>query len=122
MRVLIADDDKVLNLLLAGLFKQQGWDVVSALDAMQAVMMAMRTPPDVIIMDIQMPGGTGMHALRKLKGSAKTAQIPVVVLSGSVSEAEVQETLALGAAEFLRKPADPDVVFAAATRLARAPS
>ena len=74
-------------------------------------MSAMRSQPDVIVLDVQMPGGTGIEALKKLKQSARTSQIPVVVLSGSV-EAETPEVVkALGAIEFLLKPVDPQELY-----------
>lgn len=77
-------------------------------DAMQAFMRAMRLPPDVIVLDVQMPGGTGLAALKRLKQSAKTSQIPVVVLTGSVNLEAAASFNALGATEFLRKPVDPE--------------
>jgi len=120
MQVLIADDDRVLNLMLASVFRKNGWTVTSAFDAMQAVMSAMRGLPTAIVMDIHMPGGTGVEALKKLKASSKTAHIPVLVLSGSVDAAEAASVIELGAAEFLSKPAEPEDVLAAVVRLAEA--
>jgi CheY-like chemotaxis protein len=54
-------------------------------DAMQALMGAVRSLPDAIVLDVHMPGGTGIEALRKLKASSKTFGIPVVVLSAAGS-------------------------------------
>jgi DNA-binding response OmpR family regulator len=111
MKVLLADDDRVLTHLLSSRLRAKGAETIVAHDAMQAFMSAMRSPPDVIVLDIQMPGGTGIEALKKLKQSAKTSLIPVIVLSGSV-EAETSELVkALGAAEFLLKPLDPDTLY-----------
>jgi DNA-binding response OmpR family regulator len=110
MKVLIADDDRVLSHLLAGRLRALGWNVDLAGDAMQAVMFAIRNSPDVIVLDIQMPGGTGVDALRKLKASAKTCQVPVVVLTGSVDPDDEPSFLAQGAAAFVRKPADVDAL------------
>lgn len=110
MRVLIADDDKVLSHQLASRLRALGWRVDLAVDAMQTLMFAMRNPPDVIVLDIQMPGGTGLDALKKLQSSVKTSQIPVVVLSGTLDPDAEQSVLALGAVRFVRKPVDPDVL------------
>lgn len=117
MHILIADDDRVLNHLMSSVFRKNGWTVTSAHDAMQVLMSAMRSPPDIILMDIHMPGGTGMQALMKLKASTKTANIPVVVLSGSIDAAEAATVMELGAAEFLTKPQKPETVVETATRL-----
>ena len=108
MKVLIADDDRMLTHLLSSRLRAKGWTVDIAMDAMQVMMFAMRGKPDVITLDINMPGGTGLEALRKLRASVKTAQIPVLVLSGTIdpdAEARVAE---LGANGFIPKPADVD--------------
>ena len=97
-RLLIADDDRVLSHLLSARLRALGWKVDIALDAMQAVMFAIRTAPDVITLDINMPGGTGIEALKKLRQSMKTSQIPVVVLSGSIDAKDEPAVLELGAA------------------------
>ena len=110
MRVLIADDDKVMSHLLATRLKTLGWRVDLAVDSMQTLMFAMRTPPDVIVLDIQMPGGTGLDTLKKLQTSVKTSQIPVVVLSGTVDPSAEQSVLDLGAVQFVRKPIEAEAL------------
>jgi DNA-binding response OmpR family regulator len=117
MKILIADDDRVLNHLLTSRLKVKGCEVVNAFDAMQALMSAMRSTPDVILLDIHMPGGTGIEALKKLKANSKTAMIPVIVLSGSMDpNAAAALVCDLGAADFIPKPADPEAVFTAITK------
>ncbi len=107
MKVLIADDDRVLTRLTTAGLKTRGWEVVVAHDAMQALMFAMKTPyPDVIALDIGMPGGSGFEVLKKLQMSARTGQIPVVVVSGSITETDEATVTELGAVAFLRKPVD----------------
>lgn len=110
MNVLIADDDQTLCLMLAAQMKAKGWKVAVARDAMQTVMFAMRDRPDAIVLDIQMPGGTGIEALKKLKASTKTASIPVVVLSGNIEPTIEADVVGLGAAQFARKPVDVDAL------------
>jgi two-component system, cell cycle response regulator len=112
MKLLIADDDRVLTHLLSARLRAKGWSVTIALDAMQAMMFAMRTQPDAILLDIAMPGGTGVEALRKLKVSTRTSQIPVVILSGSAEPGDESAVRELGAAGFLKKPADIDDLHA----------
>lgn len=111
-RVLIADDDRTLTHLLSSSLEAMGWAVDVALDAMQAVMFTRQHAPDIIVLDIAMPGGTGRQALHSLKASSKLRGIPVVVLSGSVDPDEEAKIVALGAVEFLRKPIDADVLDA----------
>jgi CheY-like chemotaxis protein len=111
VKVLIADDDRVLTRLASAGLKSRGWQVEVAHDAMQALMFAMKAPhPDVIALDIGMPGGTGFDVLRKLRQSSRTEQIPVVVVSGSITEADEAVVRELGAVAFLRKPVDPQTL------------
>lgn len=111
-RVLIADDDRTLTHLLSTRLQALGWMVHIAQDAMQAVMFTRQNAPDIIVLDIAMPGGTGRKALESLKGSSKLREIPVVVLSGSVDPNEEERILSLGAARFLRKPIDAEALDA----------
>jgi CheY-like chemotaxis protein len=111
MKILLADDDRVLTHLLSTRLRAKGAETIVAHDAMQAFMVAVKTAPDVIVLDVQMPGGTGTAALTRLKQSAKTSMIPVVVLTGSVDPKAAGSFKALGAVEFLCKPVDPEELY-----------
>ena len=118
MRILIADDDRVLSHLLCNRLRARGCDVVAAFDAMQAFMFSLRAPqPDAIVLDVNMPAGTGVETLKKLKLSTKTAFIPVIVLSGSTDPRLPEIVVELGAAQFLAKPTDPEALFEALSNL-----
>ncbi len=114
--VLLADDDKVQALQLSTQLRQRGFAVVAAYDATSAVMVAIKSPPDAIVLDIQMPGGTGRAVLARLKGSTKTMQVPVIVLSGLTDAGTIAEVMAMGASEYLAKPADVATLDAALRR------
>ena len=111
MKILVADDDRVQTLMLSARLKDKGFKVTMAYDAIQAWMAAIKTQPDVILLDIQMPGGTGIAVLKQLKASSKTCQIPVVVLSGSIDPSAASMVKDLGANEFLTKPVDLDLLY-----------
>jgi CheY-like chemotaxis protein len=81
-KVLVADDDPVLTATVSGALKSRGYTIVVARDAMQAFMFAVQQQPDVILLDINMPAGTGLGALTRLQASARTSSIPVLVMSG----------------------------------------
>jgi len=118
MKLLIADDDKTFCHLLSAEMGAKGWRVTIAADAMQ-IMYALRVQPNVIVLDIQMPGGTGITALKKLKASTKTSGIPVLVVSGS-TEATMESTLVqAGAARYIAKPVDVESLRTAIEELAR---
>src|SRR5512141_962470 len=89
-----------------------GYKVVVVYDAMQAIMTALRTPPDAILLDVSMPGGTGLQVLRQLKNSVKTNMVPIIVISGSLEPGMAARVKSLGADEFMTKPPDVERVLA----------
>jgi CheY-like chemotaxis protein len=114
VRILVAEDDQVTSKTVCALLRGMGHQPIPAFDAVQALMLAMRAPqPDAIMLDLAMPGGTGMGALDKLHASSKTAEIPVIVLSGSIDPDARQAALTAGAAAFLAKPATVEQLKAA---------
>src|SRR6266496_537263 len=81
-KILLADDDHVTLETLGAQLRGVGYQVVTAMDAMQAFMVAQRSAPDAVLLDIQMPGGTGLDTLKRLRTSTKTQAIPVIAISG----------------------------------------
>lgn len=75
-------------------------------------------PPDVIVLDIQMPGGTGYAVLKQMKSSSKTKLVPVIVLCGSIDGRDHVKLKELGADEFLSKPG-PSAAFCDLIQAAR---
>ncbi|MHB8654007.1 MAG: response regulator [Terriglobia bacterium] len=108
MTILIADDDRVHVQLVSSRLKKLGINVAVAFDAMQAFTLAIRTAPTALLLDVNMPGGTGFEVLKRLKNSSKTNQIPVIVVSGSIDEKTAGAVKELGAEAFLPKPVDFD--------------
>lgn len=119
MNILVAEDDKVLSRMLCGVLQESGHICVPAYDAMQTFMYSMKQAPDLILLDVNMPGGSGLGVLQKLKNSTKTAGIPVLVLSGSIDPALPKQVLDLGAVRFLAKPVDPEVLVKAVVEAIR---
>jgi len=104
--ILLADDDKVtLGILGAGL-QQEGYRVLTAMDALQAVMVAHRNKPDAILLDVMMPAGSGLDVLKKLKASSATQLIPVIAMSTLKDPALPANAMAHGAKAFIPKPVD----------------
>lgn len=109
MRILVADDDRQFSQLACQMLVASGHQAIPAYDGASALMAAMRSPaPDMIVLDLQMPAGDGTTTLAKLKQSARTALIPVLVVSATTDPAMHERVRTLGAAGFLAKPIDPD--------------
>jgi CheY-like chemotaxis protein len=110
MKVLLADDDPDFVSLLRIFLEGHGWRITVATDALQTGMVVRRDSPDAVLLDINMPGGSGLRALKQLKASPKFGRIPVVVVSARDDDQLPRTVVELGAAAFLRKPvALPDV-------------
>ena len=84
---------------------------------MQAIMAARRTPPEAILLDVMMPGGTGFDVVKRLRSNAATAGIPVVAMSVSADPALPQKVQELGENAFLLKPVSLDEVAATLRRV-----
>ena len=117
MMVLIADDDHVQTRILTARLKERGHKIMVAHDAIQTWVVVNRRMPDVLILDIQMPGGTGRAVLQQLKSNPKTNQIPVIVVTGSIDPEDRAKFIELGASEFLTKPVDLPTLFASLDKL-----
>jgi CheY-like chemotaxis protein len=117
MLVLIADDDAETCTLVSAILRREDHQCIIARDAMQALQLATQRQPDAIVLDLQMPAGTGIGALEKLKRSTRTAAIPVIVLSGTTDPKAADRVMGLGADQFLAKPVQAEELVAAIQRL-----
>ena len=108
-KVLIVEDDQDQALALAVHLKDAGYTVVSALDSGAAVSMAAMERPDVILLDLGLPGGSGLTALARLRSQPETVTTPVIVISGSGTDRDW--VFAQGAQGYMEKPADPKAVI-----------
>ena len=110
-RVLIIDDDRALCELFASHLRGAGYVPMIAEDAMQGFMFAQRELPDAILLDINMPAGGGMTVFDRLNKSAKTREIPVIVVT-AVDDTKVEsDSTARGARAVLHKPIDKDTLL-----------
>ncbi|OGS41444.1 MAG: hypothetical protein A2506_04615 [Elusimicrobia bacterium RIFOXYD12_FULL_66_9] len=104
-KVLIIDDDKAIQTALHALLSGVGHQTVSALDAMQGVMMARQSPPDLIVLDINMPAGGGLSVIQRLRTLSGTMQVPILIYTAvPLDEIRAKIPEAQDVA-FLQKPA-----------------
>ena len=106
-KILVADDDPLLSRLVEFKLKQQGFEVVLAVNGEQALTLARSEKPSLIILDGMMPILDGFEALRQLKETAELRHIPVVMLSLKGKEEDIVNCLNLGAADYVLKPFKP---------------
>lgn len=115
-KILIADDSRFQREMLAMFLNPKGFEPVFAVDALQAWMTALRSSPQLILLDINMPGGTGIEVLKRLRMSTKTQCIPVIVVSSEENPATEEMVRCLGAVAFLHKPVEQEQLCAAVDR------
>ena len=112
--LLIVDDDRTFRERLARAFRERGFDVRTAASYDEAVEDATRDSPQLAVVDLKMPGRSGLELVRALVQIDATTKI--VVLTGYGSIATAVEAMHLGAAHYLSKPADADEIIAAFNR------
>jgi len=108
-RLLIVDDDTTSLMELIGILKQD-YVISTAKNGLSALDNAERLPPDLILLDIIMPGLSGYDVITRLKQSQRTDNIPVILISGAIGVDDERKGLALGAIDYIRKPYDDVIV------------
>lgn len=102
--VLVIDDNQDATEVLALLIETEGWTVATACTLAQGREQVASRRPDIVLLDLNLPDGSGMKLLSELKANPVTNAIPVVILSGMLDSEVKEETQHLGAADFLAKP------------------
>lgn len=109
--VVLVDDAADVRMLLQVLLELEGFTVTAAADGPAGLAAVRAARPDVVLLDVQLPGMDGTEVLRHLRDDPATAGLPVVLLTGAPAQ-DTEELLGLGATGVLRKPFDPDSVAA----------
>ena len=110
-RALIVDDDVTVQKALSRAFELRRFDTEVATEGFEAGLKVMKFKPDVIILDLIMPGMDGFEVCNKIKSTPDTAHIKIIVLTGYDSKENKSKILDAGAEAFLVKPVDDEVLF-----------
>jgi CheY-like chemotaxis protein len=120
-RILVIDDDRTALTYVKALLGSEGYDVFTAPDALQGPMMARRAQPDLVVLDLAMPGGGGTAVFERLRRLPGTARVPVVVYS-SISRDRAEQMMPVGPdLVFVQKPGAPDEMLSAVRDLLARP-
>ncbi|ROR35155.1 ATP-binding SpoIIE family protein phosphatase [Inmirania thermothiophila] len=104
MKILIADDDRTNRLLLAAQLRRDGWDVVTAQDGREAVLVYEAEQPDLVLMDVLMPVMDGYEATRRIKERASERFVPVIFLTALDDDETLAQAIEAGGDDVLTKP------------------
>lgn len=102
--ILVIEDDALNIKLMQGILRVGKHDMIEAVDAETGIQLARQHRPDLILMDIQLPGMDGLSATRILKADPDLNQIPVIALTGFASEGDKEKALEAGCAGYITKP------------------
>ncbi|MDR5874959.1 response regulator [Halomonas sp. CUBES01] len=103
-KVLVVDDEPNILISLEFLMQQAGFDVITADDGEQALAHVQQAPPDLILLDISLPGISGFDVLEQLRQQTATAALPIIMLTAHGREVEREKGMALGADDYITKP------------------
>jgi len=110
-KVLIVEDDPITIKIITHILEQHDFEVGFATDAEDGFKRAFKEMPNLILLDIMLPGMDGLQLLTKLQATEKTSQIPVVILSSLSAEKDILKGLEKGATDYILKPFSPQILY-----------
>ncbi len=109
--LVVEDEEDILELVRYNLMKE-GYRVTGMLSGEEGIKAARSQPPDLIVLDLMLPGIDGLTVCRELKQDAKTRDLPIIILTAKGEEADIVAGLELGADDYVTKPFSPRVLLA----------
>lgn len=103
-KVLVVDDEPNIVLSLEFLMEQAGFEVATAEDGEQALAQVRDDQPDLLLLDISLPGISGFDVLERLRSEEATARLPIIMLTAHGRDVEREKGMALGADDYITKP------------------
>jgi DNA-binding response OmpR family regulator len=103
-KILVADDDPNVRFLISELLSRGHYDVIQAVDGPQAMDMARSGTPDLVVLDVMMPGIDGFEVCRRIKGDPALRAIKVIMVTAKTQGKDVQAGLSAGADHYITKP------------------
>ena len=102
-KILIVEDDKFLRELIAQKLIKEGYDTVEAIDGEEGVKKVKEEKPDIVLLDLILPGADGFEVLSRIKSDPELVSIPVIILSNLGQKDDIEKGLKLGAVDYLIK-------------------
>jgi len=120
-KILLIEDNEQNRYLLTFLLEQRGHEVVPAVSGSLGLELATKVSPDLILLDIQLPGMDGYAVARALKGNPRLKSIPIVAVTSYAMVGDREKVLAAGAEGYIEKPINPETFVAEVERFLRSP-
>jgi len=107
-RILVVEDNETNIYLISFILRKNGYEVTEARTGEEGVKLAIKDKPDLIIMDIQLPGIDGLEATRKIRESEADGTIPIIALTSYAMTGDRERALKAGCTGYIEKPINPD--------------
>jgi len=111
-RIVYAEDDPDIRLLVTYKLERAGFSVIAVADGAQALRVIREEPPDVVILDVQMPGISGIDVCRRLRADDDTARVPILMITAAARPQDMDLAQAAGATGYIIKPFSPNEMVA----------
>jgi len=111
-RILVVEDERDISELIRYNLTKNGYQVMVAMSGEEGLRLARQNPPDLVVLDLMLPGLDGLDVCRTLKSDPQTAAIPVIMVTARGEEADIVAGLELGAHDYVCKPFSPRVLVA----------
>jgi two-component system phosphate regulon response regulator PhoB len=118
-RILVVDDEQDILELIRYNLSREGYQLDTVTTGEEAIKLARERHPDLIILDLMLPGIDGLDVCRLLKGETRTAPIPIIMLTAKGEDSDVVTGLELGAEDYMTKPFSPKVLIARVRNILR---
>ena len=115
--MLIIEDDPSFLRAISHIVEKEGYNVTNASNGMTGLRMAKEDKPDLLILDVMLPGIDGFEICNRLRNEPETAKLPIIMLSAKGQETDKSTGLKVGANEYLTKPVDRTVLLEKLTSL-----
>ncbi|HET6382943.1 MAG TPA: response regulator [Armatimonadota bacterium] len=118
-KIMVVDDEPDLVRLVQFRLEREGWEVVTASDGLSAVSLVIEEKPDLLFLDVMMPGMDGFEVLEQIRTRRDLHKIPVVMLTAKGGATDLEKARSLHVQHYVIKPFDPDRLVATAKKILR---
>ncbi len=106
-KILVIEDDPATSRLVDYSLRHEGYEIITAFNGLEGIRKAKNEAPDLVILDVMLPGMDGFEICHRLKADPVTAQLPILMCSAKAQDMDKQTGLKVGADDYLSKPAAP---------------
>jgi CheY-like chemotaxis protein/MinD-like ATPase involved in chromosome partitioning or flagellar assembly len=116
-KILIIEDDQTAMRLIEYALKQRGYQIMTTYNGLEGIITAQKEEPDLVILDIMLPGIDGFEVCKRLKTGSQTSRVPILIVSAKNQKEDINTGFRAGADDYLPKPASPTEIISRVERL-----